>query len=353
MPNIPFPPPSGQPHPWSGKVAGFGNALGNNSNMLLALGFGLLDKRQNNAVPFSQIGQQAMLGSQFDQERRESDEKREAKNMTVDWLVSQKGLSRQDAHAAVGNPVILASYFKEKSPYTAVGADSSLFNEETGEFLQPPGGGIGRPTDDMREYQQSVEQGFPGTFLDYQIKMREAGRNTTTVNTGDFKVPPGYQARSPDDPRGPGVDTIEGGPAEQMPAELAARIGMADSFLEQAPSIKAELEAGAATGVWDRARAGVDSSSEQASVLRKMKSGTDALQRMLTGAGMPISEAAQYAERYLPTYTDNAESAAEKLDQLTRELQSMKDMAMRGRGESGDGAPPAGADLYDKYGLER
>lgn len=331
--------PSVQPKSWAGKIGG---GLTNNSNMLIALGLGLLDKRQNNQVPFSQIGQQAMLGGQVDQERK-------ARNMTVDWLVNQKGLSEQDAQAAVVNPVILSSYLAPKSNLTAVGADSALYNQDTGEWLQPPGGGVGKPTDDIREFQLAKEQGFTGTFLDYQIKMREAGRAQTTINTGEYKIPPGYKLKDEADPTA-GVTPIPGGPAEQMPAELAARVGMADSFLQQAPAIKQELEAGAATGIWDRAQAGNIGSSAQAEVLRKMKSGTDALQRMLTGAGMPVAEAAEYAGRYLPTYTDNAASAAQKLDQLVMELQTIKEMAMRGRGETAGDEPP---DLYDKYGLER
>lgn len=333
--------PSAQPY-WTGKI---GNAIGNNSNMLIALGLGLLDKRQNNQVPFSDIGQQAMIGSQIDQQRK-------AKNMTVDWLVNQKGLSEAEAQAAVANPVILSSYLApKKSSLTAVGADSALYNEDTGEWMQPPGGGVGKPTDDIREFQLAKEQGFPGTFLDYQIKMREAGRAQTTINTGDFKIPPGYKLLDENNPSA-GVTPIPGGPAEQMPAELAARVGMADSFLQQAPEIKQELEAGATTGVYDRAQAGWNSSSAQAEVLRKMKSGTDALQRMLTGAGMPVAEAAEYAGRYLPTYTDDASSAAQKLDQLVMELKRIKEMAMRGRGESAAELPPMD-DLYDKYGLER
>ena len=53
---------------------------------------------------------------------------------------------------------------------------------------------------------------------------------------------------------------------------------------------------------------------------------------------MNESEARSYAERYLPTYRDTAQSAAQKLDQLERELRSTKEMAMRGRG----GDQPAG-----------
>jgi flagellar protein FlgJ len=39
-----------------------------------------------------------------------------------------------------------------------------------------------QPTGDMREYEYAKSQGFPGTFQDYQIALKEAGRPSTSVN---------------------------------------------------------------------------------------------------------------------------------------------------------------------------
>jgi hypothetical protein len=39
-----------------------------------------------------------------------------------------------------------------------------------------------KPTDDMREYRQAVDQGYKGTFLDYQTTLRQAGRSQNIVN---------------------------------------------------------------------------------------------------------------------------------------------------------------------------
>lgn len=39
-----------------------------------------------------------------------------------------------------------------------------------------------KPTDDMREYDYAKSQGFQGTFQDYQIALKEAGRPSTSVN---------------------------------------------------------------------------------------------------------------------------------------------------------------------------
>lgn len=174
---------------------------------------------------------------------------------------------------------------------------------------------------------------------------------------GGVKMPAGFMP----DPNNPGAVTpIPGGPAEQLPAELAGRIAIADSFLGQAGSLREKLAAGAATGLWDRFQAGNNSSSEQAGIYRQLQSGADALQRLLTGAGMTESEAAAYAGRYLPTYSDNAESAVSKLDQMTREVQNARAAALRGRGGINANATPNGSptgqgpavDYRTKYGLE-
>jgi hypothetical protein len=58
------------------------------------------------------------------------------------------------------------------------------------------------------------------------------------------------------------------------------------------------------------------------------------MSRLLSGAGMTQVEIDEKARRYMPTYTDDAESMASKLDQLENELQAAKDMAIRGRGPS-------------------
>jgi hypothetical protein len=59
---------------------------------------------------------------------------------------------------------------------------------------------------------------------------------------------------------------------------------------------------------------------------------------MLTGAGMNETEAKNYASRYLPSYTDDAKTVNEKLDQLSGELDAAKAQVMRGRG--GDQTQP-------------
>lgn len=148
--------------------------------------------------------------------------------------------------------------------------------------------------------------------------------------TPAFSVPSGFQLADPSNPDA-GVKPIPGGPAEALPSELAARIGMTDTFLKAYPDLRDQIAAGNVTGWIDRASIN-DSSSQQAQTYRKIQSGVDALTRMLTGAGMNLAEASAYAERYLPSYSDDGNSAAQKLDQLAQELEAARAAVVRGRG---------------------
>jgi hypothetical protein len=154
-----------------------------------------------------------------------------------------------------------------------------------------------------------------------------------------------------------GVHPIGGGPATILPSESAGRIGLADTFIANlddktvngmtVPGILSKVKAGQVTGVVDYLNARNNSSSDAAETYRQIQSGTDALQRMLTGAGMPATEAANYAFRYLPVMTDTADSLALKITRLKNELTSIKEETMRGRGGSGAPAAPSPAPSGD------
>lgn len=127
------------------------------------------------------------------------------------------------------------------------------------------------------------------------------------------------------------LEPIAGGPGEQMPAELAARTGLAKKALADMPNIKPMIESGAATGPIDYlyGSLGYGQSGE---VMRRNADGVDALRRMLTGAGMPESEASGYAKRFEATFTDTPEILASKMDNLENNLNQIVQEAMRGRG---------------------
>ncbi len=103
------------------------------------------------------------------------------------------------------------------------------------------------------------------------------------------------------------------------------------SFLQDLPSIRQEVAQGGVTGVLD-ATVGRMGFGQQGRLYARIESGADALQRMLSGAGMPESEAAAYARRYMPSRTDSAEIVDQKLSQMERELGNQMAIVMRGRG---------------------
>lgn len=244
-------------------------------------------------------------------------------NQTVQFLKG-KGMDEQSARLLASNPTALGDYLKNMNdPMQGLQAEKARLEIEN---LRNP---TAKLTDDQREYQAAKDQGFEGTFMDYQVKMKEAGRSQINLDTGE-KLPSGYRWVDPND-KTKGVQPIPGGPGEQIPGELAARVGMSESFAGQAPALRERLKSGDMTGPIDSLM-GQFGMGERGETYRQLQSGTDALMRLLTGAGMNETEARAYAERYLPTMKDDPESAVGKLDQLMRELEAAKGMAMRGRG---------------------
>ncbi|RWO22815.1 hypothetical protein [Mesorhizobium sp.] len=278
-----------------------------------------------------------------------------ARNKTVGWL-TQQGLDPGTATILASDKGALRSYmlqrtrgqgpteFDQRAQAAAqYGLDPSTPEGRNFILSGNLGGDANKQTSDMQEYELAKTQGFQGTFFDYQVKMKEAGRNQVNIDTG-AKLPTGFMWNDPND-QDLGVKPIAGGPATQIPSEAAGRIGLADTFLNDFDAIKKQVKSGGVTGPIDAFRSRNQSSYPGAETYRKIQTGVDALQRMLTGAGMPQSEAATYAFRYLPTYTDDAGSMVTKLDRLKSELESIKGRVLQGReaqpGASGTpNAPP-------------
>jgi hypothetical protein len=76
---------------------------------------------------------------------------------------------------------------------------------------------------------------------------------------------------------------------------------------------------------------GVFGRGEAGNIHRRMASGADALRRGLTGAGMGVSESGEYANRYLPVWTDDAPTLASKLKSLEADLNAVKNGALAGK----------------------
>jgi hypothetical protein len=272
-------------------------------------------------------------------------------NQTVAWLQS-KGVDKEQAWQIATNPAVLSEYLKDMlTTSKPIEVNGRLVDPKTYQVIADFSDPNSKLTSDQREFQQAKNDGFTGNFMDYQIKMKEAGRQQVNIDTGE-KLPSGFRWIDPNK-RELGVQPIPGGPATQIPGELAARVGMSESFQGDAPGLRDKLQSGDMTGPLDATLAqwGI---GERGQTYRQIQSGVDALTRLLTGAGMNNTEAKAYAERYLPGYKDTPESAVQKLDQLSKELESAKSMSMRGRGgDLGGGDTAAGIDdLLKKYGAQ-
>jgi hypothetical protein len=119
--------PGGMPFGFGGaqqQPMTFGQRFASNDDMLLALGAGLLNHRQNaTAAPLGDAFLGAMQGRRIDREERRTSER---ENKTLGWLKRTFNLSDEDAQAASSNPEAMSYYIKRAS-------------------------GI-EPTDDMREW---------------------------------------------------------------------------------------------------------------------------------------------------------------------------------------------------------
>jgi hypothetical protein len=123
-------------------------------------------------------------------------------------------------------------------------------------------------------------------------------------------------------------------PEEQkaLPVEMAARIGLAGKFLDEVPLIRERAAAGELSIGTGGSLQAYFNAYGPGELSRKIKSGTDALLRNLTGAGMPLEEAKKYVSRYEPQLLETSTSMLSKLDQLTDELRRIEENAYRGRG---------------------
>lgn len=142
------------------------------------------------------------------------------------------------------------------------------------------------------------------------------------------KPPAGYRW----DESGTALEAIPGGPATKQSAETSARTALAATQLDVLDDeFIAQVEAGGVTGFADilMAKAG---RGKQGEIMREINAASEAMVRMLTGAGMNMAEAQREAELYIPTFTDDGKSAASKLRQLKRRLKATIDAAGQGRG---------------------
>jgi hypothetical protein len=82
----------------------------------------------------------------------------------------------------------------------------------------------------FRDYQQAVQQGFQGSFLDYQTALKEAGRSQQIVKVGSDRVgtiPPGFELAEDPQTGALSMRPIPGSPAEREIQEEERKLAQA------------------------------------------------------------------------------------------------------------------------------
>jgi lysozyme len=156
------------------------------------------------------------------------------------------------------------------------------------------------------------------------------------------KPPDGYRVKMQngapvfDNSGRPIMEPIPGGPRESVGAESGARLGMAQSFLNDYNAIRAEVAGGGLSDVTGGVVSGLIGYGQTGDLQRRIKTGADALLRALTGAGMPAEEAQRYISRYEPQIGDSRATVLSKLDRLAKEIWNSTSITIRGHGSPED-----------------
>ncbi|WP_210253413.1 hypothetical protein [Antarcticirhabdus aurantiaca] len=282
---------------------------------------------------FDGVAQAGLTAATYRKKEKQAERER---NATVDWLRAR----HPDLAEAVTAGLPMSQAFTEGFQRDEEARKAKL-------------GYGGDPTSSMREYNLAKSQGYNGTFMDFLGSSSGSGglgRRAPNLETfydeetgREFK---GYLDPQTMQPVRVGGIKAAGGSGgaggEQLPAEMGARIGMGDAYLDDYrrqdpnnPGIRERVEGGifdgdTAGGLGNRAglALGVGPGAE---IWRAVETGRDALVRNLTGAGMSVSEAQNQAARYQIQPNDSRETILDKLDRLERDLEATREGAISAR----------------------
>lgn len=161
-------------------------------------------------------------------------------------------------------------------------------------------------------------------------------------NAAQGSAPAGMAFVEPFDPNSPNkVRTLvanPGGTQTQLPAQAAAEIGLGKGWIAQIPQIKdnvAKSDLGSdnpakRATAYGKASLGF---GDEGGVMRRIDDGKDSMLRMLTGAGMPESEAKEYTRRFGINIQDSKATINDKIDQLNYDLNNIHTQVLAGHGE--------------------
>lgn len=159
-------------------MAGFQDFLRNNSPALMQAGAGLLGGQTG-----SQQAAQGFMG--FAQGRQQA----QAKNKSLEFLSREAPDLIPYVQGGMAIEAALTEAYKRKqeaarpqNPWVATGG--GLFNKETNEWNMPPNYGAEKLPASAQEYEYAKQQGFEGSFMDYQTSKKGGSGFEVTLPDG-------------------------------------------------------------------------------------------------------------------------------------------------------------------------
>lgn len=159
---------------------GIGTGLHKNANGLIGLGMGLLQGKDF-AEGLALGGQNFMQGTQLDQQRNAYEKEEQRLNDTEQRLKDQFPALYEKYMAGAPMEAVWNAAMKGDAQGFTLGAGETRYAADGSLIAQGPDK-LPTPTDDMREYEMAKQQGYTGSFVDYQTEMRKAGATNIDLN---------------------------------------------------------------------------------------------------------------------------------------------------------------------------
>ena len=232
----PTPPPAGlMPKPQAPPRPPPLSFMSSNPNMLLGLGMGMLSGK-NNREAFASGLQGMLLGRKADTEEKEKREKEQEKERQL--ALYRKAFDEIE-RSGVQFPATLAEAIQSNPELAA----KTLADYATSRFER-----MNKPTDDIREWEFARQQGYKGSFADWQIEGKKAGASQVNIGQSEYgTIPQGYELFTDPQTNARSMRPIPGGPAameaekgiQQEAAQLETSAGKARTMLDTVGEIKA------------------------------------------------------------------------------------------------------------------
>jgi len=219
---------------------------------------------------------------------------------------------------------------KEVSTPDRVVVGKTLYErDEQGNFIaKTDKGKTGQPLTPEEIKLYNLPQNTPAVWDESGVpKILKGGTPAAPTGQAWKRVPGTF---GPDDPGE--LVVIQGSTASQIPADIAGKVSMIETFQERSPMVEDAIKKGrfAANNTTDRL-AFATGIGDMGEIYRILQQGQDAIVRTMTGAGLYASETSNYEKQYLPSALDSEQTIKYKYEAMKRTLKNMRGKMLQGR----------------------